>query len=1365
MKQNTFKKGWLILPVLLALLVAVAVAPYAATPTQEPDPATTGVNAQIDFTTTTTCPACGARNVTWKPLPQATSTTVLKDGHYYVPEGGLVNTVAYSFDATNLPTTDGQLAKGRCIHLNGSTINSSAWTVFSVTNGIQLHIFGSGTITGNTNGTSNKMGTVATLYTGYVHFMGGTYTAGNGNLINLTSDNSYAYLYAGATLTGGKVTTENTAGNVQVEKGTFTMYGGNIVNGQGHSGGNVFARGKFIMQNGTISGGKANSGGNVNVYGGGSFKMTGGSVTGGEATYGGGNLYMGSQYGTLTVAGGTVSNGVSKGDGGNIFANNGALTLSGGTVSGGKAVNGGNVYSVAGVLDAQDYFTVKDDGDAATAAPVITGGKATGMGGNVYLKGIMNLQAGTITLGEAANGGNIAIYSAPATEDADGNPVAAEKNKAKLTVTGGTISNGTATASGGNLYISSHAANNLTVTMTGGSFSGGSANDGGSMYITYTKLSLSGGSITGGKAVTAGNVYAGAGCQFTMTGGSVTNGKATSESSSSGRGGNFYMSSLNSSVTIKAGTISGGEANYLGGNVCVNNGNLTINGGTVSGGNAQSGGNIYTYAGTNSQAPITNNTTVADIADDDYAAPVITGGVATKYGGNIFVDGRFVLGNCTVEKGEAGESVAQIYLNTNAKLTVKKDYAGQCTVAMTSAKLPSPLYGSQVEDFTGEGVYTGRLTITNATGKPLLVGKEGDTGLYISSAALVGKDGTYTWYNDNASMMAAYDADAVSYVQAGIGEFPLNGQTVLVDIANQNVNFTGNGTVTCFDSANDSYRYSGSAVFGENVTLANRGLAQINGKQYYALNDNGTYSFRRLELEITGVSLRPGTSGLYYIGQWKCDAELAKHIGTYGIAVSLANMPEADFAISDERDTMWTAFANDGTASNNKMTGILVNNILKTDSADRIAKNAQYAKMPIYAVAYLTVDGQCYVGEGVQYSLQDVLGIIDENITDYATAASTMRSFMEKWNDYGLSGAEWNFTYEVSEDIVKLQTLYGSTNAYHGEMHDHSNSGGTSDGKVTLDRWKEEMEKLGMDFATIVDHKQVLHMEHPEWNNDVFVGGTELSVNVYDSGGKGNFHYNMIFSSVKDLENVLFAFPELEYKQNETTGEWHFIYPAMSRARMEELIACIRANNGQFVHVHPKYDNYLKSDDPLVYWFADYTGLEITTGSGGNMGYTDNQEAYELWVALLNLGKKVYATAGSDKHSAPNTSALTTMYAASANADGYLNNMRSGCFTAGSVGIRMAVGNTVMGGETAFDGQRLMVSVGDFHKSAVIDGHTYKVEIYADDQVVHTAQVDPEETFYYAMDADKDVSYYRVVVWDETENVRIAVGNPIWNVK
>ena len=53
-------------------------------------------------------------------------------------------------------------------------------------------------------------------------------------------------------------------------------------------------------------------------------------------------------------------------------------------------------------------------------------------------------------------------------------------------------------------------------------------------------------------------------------------------------------------------------------------------------------------------------------------------------------------------------------------------------------------------------------------------------------------------------------------------------------------------------------------------------------------------------------------------------------------------------------------------------------------------------------------------------------------------------------------------------DLTTLNNLYAGCRAYHGEMHDHSASGGTSDGQVPLDEWVKELAELNMDFAGLV---------------------------------------------------------------------------------------------------------------------------------------------------------------------------------------------------------------------------------------------------------------------------------------------------------
>ena len=106
--------------------------------------------------------------------------------------------------------------------------------------------------------------------------------------------------------------------------------------------------------------------------------------------------------------------------------------------------------------------------------------------------------------------------------------------------------------------------------------------------------------------------------------------------------------------------------------------------------------------------------------------------------------------------------------------------------------------------------------------------------------------------------------------------------------------------------------------------------------------------------------------------------------------------------------------------------------------------------------------------------------------------------------------------------------------------------------------------------------------------------------------------------------------------------------------------------------------------------------------------------------------------------------------------------MRVGDFTAGPVGVRMCVGDTVMGYECDFTDQRVVISVGDFHKSVLDPKHTYRLDVYAQEQIVFSGEVKPDEVTYFALDAE-NVMFYRTEVIDVTTNSKLALGNPIWN--
>ena len=375
-------------------------------------------------------------------------------------------------------------------------------------------------------------------------------------------------------------------------------------------------------------------------------------------------------------------------------------------------------------------------------------------------------------------------------------------------------------------------------------------------------------------------------------------------------------------------------------------------------------------------------------------------------------------------------------------------------------------------------------------------------------------------------------------------------------------------------------------------------------------------------------------------------------------------------------------------------------------------------------------------------------------------------------------------------DVAALDKAYEGRTAYHGEFHDHANTGGTSDGKQNLSVWATIMDSLDMDFATIVDHKQALHMELDLWDDTIFIGGSEPMAMPSDllAAAYNKMHFNMIFTDVNGLINTVKeydascmpgqGFNAMDYPENydgvdadKLAGGWHFTYlygnSAPTKEQMAQLIDIIKKNGGMFVNVHPKSSGYVDSPNPLDYWYADYTGLEVFYGYSGP---APEQPAtllnYQLWKDLLSLGKKVWATAGSDKHSMPNTDALSTVYSTAKDAKEHFEHFKVGDFVCGPVGIRMTIGDANMGSETSFAGQRVIFSVGDFHKTTYNPTHKYRVELHSDKGIVFSQELeDPTQTVYFAVDADENAAFYRVEIHDTTYNLMHALGNPIWNTK
>ena len=245
---------------------------------------------------------------------------------------------------------------------------------------------------------------------------------------------------------------------------------------------------------------------------------------------------------------------------------------------------------------------------------------------------------------------------------------------------------------------------------------------------------------------------------------------------------------------------------------------------------------------------------------------------------------------------------------------------------------------------------------------------------------------------------------------------------VWIDLLGNQINATGSGMLRLYDSANDAYEQTqGAATLADTVTVLTDVTAP-NGNRYIALRDEeGVYSFHRLDMGLKAVSLRLSACGIYYKAVYHCDAVLAQKVSSYGVVFSLQNMPGTDFMTETGEINIATAQQPDGDfGKGTEATSGSVFNIMRRGLAD----NAARGQMPIYANAYVVIDGAVLVADnanagkqvtdqgfdGVAYSLLDVLKACNDRWDGYVATgeAEAIREFYSTWAQQGMEAwAKW----------------------------------------------------------------------------------------------------------------------------------------------------------------------------------------------------------------------------------------------------------------------------------------------------------------------------------------------------------------------
>ena len=264
------------------------------------------------------------------------------------------------------------------------------------------------------------------------------------------------------------------------------------------------------------------------------------------------------------------------------------------------------------------------------------------------------------------------------------------------------------------------------------------------------------------------------------------------------------------------------------------------------------------------------------------------------------------------------------------------------------------------EGVTAQAVYGSARTYGHVSGKVTVIADGVDLTKVPVKARYSGLSASYR--NGETTLQLNRDVAADLAVDA----------SVALDLCGHDItgNVTVDGTLTVKDSATDDYDVS-DGVYGEITGTVTGTLAAADG---YVAAAKG---FHKFDQYISGVSLRPSNAGIYYTATVLADEVLRSEFASQGVAVSLADLPGADF--ETDEDTLYATGSN----------GVLVQNILKGDGED-----PDRGITDIYAASYVKLqDGTVLVSdENVAYSLYDVLLLIRAQNPD------ALNSFLTKWN-------------------------------------------------------------------------------------------------------------------------------------------------------------------------------------------------------------------------------------------------------------------------------------------------------------------------------------------------------------------------------
>ena len=235
----------------------------------------------------------------------------------------------------------------------------------------------------------------------------------------------------------------------------------------------------------------------------------------------------------------------------------------------------------------------------------------------------------------------------------------------------------------------------------------------------------------------------------------------------------------------------------------------------------------------------------------------------------------------------------------------------------------------------------------------------------------------------------------------------LNGKTVT-----GTVTIAEGKTLSVKDTQTDDYTVS-DGVYGKLTATGN--VVAADG--YLKVTEEGSLSFHKYEVAITSMTLRAAEAGIYYNSSFLGDEKVAAAIESFGVALSVIDVPYEKNLATKCVSTEFTGFESgkDGNAA----ASTLLKGIMKDTNTEAI--NDRNMAMTVYGRPYLkTADGYLFgqpISRSLVNQLQDIDGMVD------SLSGSQRHALKEFYNKFEarLEGLDLsNIEKEAKDETLKI---------------------------------------------------------------------------------------------------------------------------------------------------------------------------------------------------------------------------------------------------------------------------------------------------------------------------------------------------------